>query len=194
MKKLLSALAVAFTCMTGAASAATYQVDNLINGGGYSVVHDIDYSWGYVFTEFDTTVDDGGLWEDNGDIAFSGTASDVDFGDLTYTAYGNINQASVSGWITFDFVLESGSHWVETFYFADMDYYPDPSGPNGFYDGVITLWGDNKCDYYDENGKCCYHYGVDLKIAVSEVPLPASSLLLLGGMGAFAALRRKRKS
>ena len=192
MKKLLTALAVAFTCVAGTASAATYQIDNLINGGGYSIIHSM-YNWSKTYTYLHEEVNPGGTWEDDGDISFGGSAWDVDYGKMTYSAHGNIDQSTISGWITFDFTTWWGN-WVETFHFADTDYYDDPSGPNGFHNGVITLWGDNKCDYYDENGKCCFHYGMDIKIEVSEVPLPASSLLLIGGMGAFAALRRKRKS
>ena len=194
MKFISLAIVAVFACLSSAASAATYQIDNLISGGGYSVVHDM-YDWSYTYTYLQEEVGAGGTWEDDGDISFTGSAWDVDYGGLSYSASGNLDQDTVGGWLTFNFATAWGN-WIETFHFAEAVYSDDPSGPNGFYNNVITLWGDNHCGTYGYEDNC-FHYGMDLKIAVSspsEVPLPASTLLLLGGMGAFAGLRRKRKS
>ncbi len=181
--RYLAMAAAAATTMAGAATASTYTVDGLTNitayGFGSSLIHtqadDSDMSGvtkGY-FSEAAS-----GSWMHDGSIEFAGT-----WAGYTYDAFGTIDQETAGGDLTFEF---KGNPYFDTltFYF---DGALDMGLPNSFDGDTIFLWGGtNTCA---ETQTC---YGVDLRIEVSEVPIPASALLLLGGLGAFAAVRRKK--
>ncbi|MEL7344001.1 MAG: VPLPA-CTERM sorting domain-containing protein [Pseudomonadota bacterium] len=181
MKTMVIAAAAA-TVLGGAVSASTYTIDGLINisefGFGSSLIHEQDYDndmSGSTVAYFDEAA--SGTWMHDGSIEFTGT-----WNGFGYTATGNIDQTTAGGDLTFDF--ESGSQFdMLTFYFdGDLDM----GLPNSFDGQTIFLWGGtNTCATTDT----CY--GTDLRISVSQVPVPASALLLLGGLGAFAAVRRK---
>lgn len=192
MKHGIKLSAAAILATATAASAATYNVDGLINasydGFRSSVVHSQDYNGdmsGNIIAEFDQAVTPGGTWEDNGDISFSGS---LENGEFQYSASGNID-TSGGGFLS---ILFSEAYKVITYTFNfDGDLAMGPA--NSFADGVINLWGDTGTCGQESREGC---FGIDLRIAVteatSEVPLPASALLLLGGLGAIARMRRKK--
>lgn len=198
MKHLLKLSAVAMVATAATASAATYNVDGLINasydGFRSSVVHKQDYNGdmsGSIVAEFDESVSAGGTWEDDGDISFSGS---LENGSYKYSASGNID-SSGGGFLSIMF--STVYHAVTYVFNFDGDLAMGPA--NSFADGVINLWGDTgTCSHSYSSYRQSHCYGIDLRIAVtetpSEVPLPASALLLLGGVGAFAGLRRKKNS
>lgn len=195
MKKLVLSLVAAAFAMTGAASAATYDVLGLINKSAdgftsslvHSQKHNMDMS-GYNLGWFSEHA--SGKWVD-GKIGFTGKWRGGD-----YKALGYINEHTGAGKITFNFEKWLG---VKTFYFKDADFGGGPA--NGFKDHVISLWGStNTCwkNWRGHNKGTCY--GIDLRIKVgssgggAEIPLPASAFLLLGGLGAMGIARRKKAS
>ena len=193
MKRMLTMVAALFLATTSAASAATYKVDGLINdsydGFRSSLIHSQRYKGdmsGYPVAHFDERVRDGGTWDtETGKIRFRGSLHQ---GMIRYRARGYINE---NGGGHLRFLFRMGRERMRLVFKFDGDL---NMGPANSFDGeVISLWGDT--------GKCSKRrymqcFGTDLRIGVSEVPsevpLPASALLLLGGVGAFAGLRRKK--
>ncbi len=186
MTRLLIAAAAALLATATFGHAATYKVDGLINssagGFGSSLIHEQDYdndmSGSQVLNKFDEAVDAGGYWNHDGSIGFSGT-----WNSYGYDAVGNIDQSNATGSLTFNF--ESGAIFdTLTFYFAALDM----NGlPNSFKDGVLNLWGGtNTCSGGDD----CY--GIDLRVGMSPVPLPAPALMLLAGIAALGGLRARK--
>ena len=208
MRSLFKIAAVLAGIVFGsAAQAATYSVDGLLNysanGFTTSVVHSQDANGdmsGSVFGTFSPSVAPGGIWQMNGDIAFSGTILGVD-----YAVTGNID-TSGGGSLSFDFDqtdsfslsgMATKDAYRAAFFASDHTFNFDGSlamGPANSFDGnIISLWGDtgtcSSSDPATSTGTC---YGIDLRIAVSEIPLPASALLLGVALGGLSAFRRSR--
>ncbi len=187
MKKLLLGSVLALGAMTAAANAATYQIDGLINiseyGFGSSLIHEQQANGdmsGAPVAYFSETVDAGGIWEHSGAISFSGM-----WNGYGYSAEGHLDQATAIGSITFNFA--GGAQFDElTFNFEALDM----GLPNSFDGSTAYLWGETGTCSATTDSSC---YGTDLRISVSEVPLPASLLLMLGGLGTLAASRRKAR-
>lgn len=187
MKLVLTVVAAAFFATTSAVSAATFQIDGLLSNYGASLVHSQyrngDMS-GYTLARFDERVRSGGTWDsDTGEIRFAGSLND---GDIRYRASGNVNTDG-GGYLRFLFRV--GEERIRRVFRFDGDL--DMGPYNSVANRVISLWGDTGRCSRESREQCM---GVDLRIAVSpsEVPLPASALLLLGGLGAFAGMRRKK--
>ena len=186
MKHLLKLSAAAIIAMTAAASAATYTVDGLINdsydGFRSSLIHAQDYNGDMSGTEvagFDETA--SGMWDSTSEsISFYGS---LESGSIAYKAAGSIDE---NGGGYLDFVF--GSVYQAARFTFDGDLAMGPA--NSVANGIISLWGETG-DCGQGEGSCL---GIDLRIAVSpsEVPLPASALLLLGGLGGLSVLRRKK--
>ena len=173
MKLLLTMVATAFIATTSAVSAATYQIDNLLSNYGASVVHSQyrngDMS-GSIIARFDQRVRSGGTWDsDSGDIMFAGS---LNRGDVRYRARGNIDTDG-GGYLRFLFRV--GEERIRRVFHFDGDLDMGPF--NSVSNRVISLWGDTGRCSRESREQCM---GVDLRIAISpsEVPLPASALLL----------------
>ena len=148
--------------------------------------------------EFSLGLADGGSVVVTGNLLVSGSRSTSTAGfEGVYT------QAPLS----FAFSADSAyGSVVESFSFADIWFNPEA---NGYSDGLISLWGDNgRYDYYAQNstyhdgyylsaGQSCQEfgdcYGLDLRLTISPVPLPASFGLLVFGVGGMFGARRFKK-
>ncbi|MEO1194818.1 MAG: VPLPA-CTERM sorting domain-containing protein [Pseudomonadota bacterium] len=179
------AACAALLALASISKAATYSVDGLINisaqGFGSSLIHEQDYDGdmsGATVSYFDEAVS-GGTWADTGDIDFAGT-----WNGFGYSATGNIDQTTAGGFLTFAFA-PGAIYDALTFYFDEA---LDMGLPNSFDGTTAYLWGGtNTCA---NTGSC---QGIDLRIAVSAVPLPAPALMLLAGLAAFGGLRARQK-
>ena len=90
-----------------------------------------------------------------------------------------------------DFVFADASASPNAF-FADIVNplaMPDTDGDEGYFDfggRVVSLFGIGAYEYYD-------NFRIS-RIEVAAVPLPATGLLLLGGLAGIGALRRRKKT
>lgn len=197
MKKLLLSAVLALGALTGAATAATVDIDGLVHssagGFGSSLIHAATGPGGMsgaTKLTFDEAVNPGGLWKSNGSISWSGT-----FDGGTYTADGHLDQDIGSyapgvdaGSIFFSFVGGVFSGQTIEFVFKGLDM----GLPNDFDGSMAYLWGgQGSCTTQNDLNPCVGSYGIDLRIATSSVPLPAPALLLLAGLGAIGVARRK---
>lgn len=204
--RVISAAVAASTIMiAGAAQAATYNITEILsytdNGFGSSLIHDQTNGTmsGGVVANFDSVV--SGTYDTVTDIIqFSGTIS---LGGLssTFDAFGTLEDSpgrtdGLFGSITFTFLGDLLDGLMLPFDFADQTF-TSGGEPNGFASNgtndFIALWGDNgqfggnQC----AGGTCL---GMDLRLAIEPVPLPATGLLLLAGIGGLGAARRLRKA
>lgn len=206
-KQMLKIVPVALMLSAGAAAAKTYTItgviDTVANGFGSSVFHNqnsAQMNGGAV----DDPLNASGTWNSNtGAIDF--TMDLAEGGSVTVTGNLLVNAARTSsigstGVYTdspLQFAFSAASQFGETimnFSFADVFHNPEANGVN---DGVISLWGDNGVYDQAQYGKwnlCRWSryncVGTDLRLEIAAVPLPASMLLLLGGVGGLAGLRR----
>lgn len=210
-KRWMKVVPLALMLSAGAASAKTYNItgviDGVANGFGSSLFHD-QYGGRMSGSEVDDPLNASGTWNSHtGAINF--TMDLEQGGSVTVTGNLLVNESRISsigstGVYTaspLQFAFSAASQFGATimnFSFADVFHNPEA---NGVKDGVISLWGDNgvfneaqyqygsysynKCGY---NGYNCL--GTDLRLQIAAVPLPASMLLLLGGIGGLAGLRR----
>ncbi|MEM1079712.1 MAG: VPLPA-CTERM sorting domain-containing protein [Pseudomonadota bacterium] len=214
-------VAAATLCAPLAASAATYNINSIVqtlgtadpypNGFGSSVFH--DQTAGQMSGDvLDTltlatpTLVAPNLWDsDTGVIGFefnlagggSGTATGTL--SLTNTATSSIGYQSVAGSIDITFTADSVfGATTETFVFADAFHNPEANGTDL---SQISLWGDldnyNSADCRTGGAATCI--GIDLRLGIKEqeplviptVPLPAPAFLLLAGLGGLGLMRRK---
>ena len=211
---LFSVLFGAFIAFNGQAQAKTYNIDGFLdysaNGFGSSMFHAQDRSRMCCSTVADYgAMHAGGTWDSvTGDVSFGfdvvngGTASVT--GKLFQSALVSTARTSMIGYdgifghltMTFTNAYYFGSQTL-TFYFEDMFF--NNKEPNGTNWEHVSLWGDLRPN--GANSACSpnpdYCVGTDIRLAISEVPLPGSAVLLLGGLiglGATRATKAQRKS
>ncbi len=186
---LVLALALVIGMVASVASAATYKVHSIINdnydGFRSSLIHsqryDGDMSGSWV-AGFYSGVKDGGTWAHNGDLNFAGKIYTYS-SKYYYKASGNIDK---SGGGYLNFVFKNMYKTIEKTFYFDGNLAMGPA--NSYKDGVISLWGDTRSC---QTGHCL---GMDLRVKVSAVPLPASLGFLAFGAAGLFGLRRFKKA
>ena len=215
LRHLFSAAFLSAGLAAGGAQAATFDITEILSftDGGFrsSLIHDQTsgrMSGGNV-ADVDSTVT-GGTYDDvTGVISFIGSISKGGLSS-TFTAIGNLAASltrtdGVHGNINFTFTGDLLGGKSLNFLFEDQTYtsggQPNGLASNGTSD-FIALWGDlgNYGQCATQRVAVCDQYGIDLRIAYEPggggsgvVPLPASALLLLAGIGSLGATRKLRK-
>ena len=207
MKRFLKIVPMALMLSAGAVSAKTYNITGVIdttaNGFGSSVFHEQNHGQ-MSGSAVDDPLNASGTWNsDTGAISFSMDLAAGGSVAVTGNLLVNDGRTSSQGFTgvytssPLQFAFSAASQFGETimnFSFADVFHNPEA---NGIKDGVISLWGDNGVFDTAQYGKwnlCKYSsyncVGTDLRLEIAAVPLPASMLLLLGGIGGLAGMRR----
>lgn len=211
-KTALSVAAALLTATAVPASAAVFDITSIEDGSqggfGFSLFHDQKNSRmnGDMIEDPDaSTLVAGGQWDNGtGSIGFSfgliggGTVTamgQIDFGGTDFTGSDSINYKAVGGTINMTF---SGAGNIADGVYVMNFMYGQQGGSiaNGAAEdfSFLNLWGDH--DWGNCGNDC---FGVDLRLGLSEnvpanpVPLPASALLLMGGLGGLGAVRKLRK-
>ncbi|MEM9128712.1 MAG: VPLPA-CTERM sorting domain-containing protein, partial [Pseudomonadota bacterium] len=169
-------------------------------GFGSSLIHDQTGGAmsGGVVARFDSGVT--GTYDSVTDIIeFSGSIS-LGSDTSTFDAFGTLSDSAsrtdgLFGSITFTFMGDLFDGLMMAFDFADQTF-TSGGEPNGYAsngtEDFIALWGDNGMFAgQDCAGQECL--GMDLRLAIEPVPLPAAGLLLLAGIGGLGAMRKLRK-
>lgn len=165
-RTLAAAAAIAF--VPALAGAATLDPNNDIVDGGVYNLSNGPFNWGIDF--------------EGGDVA----------GSVEFTF---VNDTSATGAASQGTVLQFTGEFFDgvTAAWTNGESETIASGTTGLFHVTTTIafgasdtltvsWGDVTGDF------------ADIDLAVAAVPLPAAGLLLLGGLGAMAASRRKKKA
>lgn len=203
LRKILLGLAVAAAPLAFAtsASATTYNIDDIVspagypNGFGSSVFHDQgsgQMSGGTLETP--DVLSAGGTWDSTtGAISFDFTLEDggtvsASGNLMTNAATSSIGYTGLGGSITMTFSGATNiADGMYDFQFASTFHNPEANGTDF---SQISLWGD--LGTYTSGCSTPACMGVDMRLAISAVPLPAPALLLLAGLGGLGLMRRKR--
>ncbi|MEP1933489.1 MAG: VPLPA-CTERM sorting domain-containing protein, partial [Roseibium sp.] len=184
-----------FLASLSAANAATYRIDgfqNLVaNGFGSTLFHEATGCGGMCGTHADRATGTGsGSWDSaSGNISFmmglvgGGTATAR--GVLNTTARTSGTATGIAGLI--NIVISGSAHGKNGSYdftFLDASH---NSVANWFDNGTIGLWGAAPASAQNAGA-----LGVDFRINVTPVPLPAGVVLLLSGIGGFTIFGRRR--
>ena len=209
--KLFSKAALAGIAIMAAStvSAATYTIDNVVNGSvpgfTYSLFHKATGCGGMCGSTIANVTGDAadvsGTWDSVSgaiDIAFQviRTVAGGGVATVDVTGSGNVlGSAGGTGIVTFEFWEEGLAGATAAtidglnsamITFADTSH----SGPANSFDGSsLWLWGGNSADTSTST-----KIGTDLSISLSPVPVPAAGLLLLGALGGLGLARRRRKA
>ncbi len=199
----LFALVSGLLILCGAAQAATYQIDRFINSsrGGFTstLFHGADGCNAMCGDIHDRAR--GG--RNNGSGHWNSETGEIEFA-MSLRGGGSVQAA---GLLNFDAPVQpgiigsirmqiSGSRHgldgVYDFLFQDMLHVAS-QGVNGFSNGIIALWGAAGGTPLASGGFSGASLGVDLRIAVSAVPLPASLLLMLSALGGLGVVAYRRR-
>lgn len=210
LRHLFSAAILSAGLSASGAQAATFDITEILSftSGGFrsSLIHDQTKGRmnGNEVADVDSAVTGGTFNDVTGAISFMGSISNGALSS-TFTAIGNLAASltrtdGVHGNINFTFTGDLLDGKSLNFLFEDQTYtsggQPNGLASNGTSD-FIALWGDlgnyNQCTQCDQ-------YGIDLRIAYEPadgspgvVPLPASGVLLLAGLGGLGVTRKLRK-
>ncbi len=201
MKNLALSLAVV-VATAAPTSAAVYNItsieDGTVPGFGFSLFHDQFNSRmsGDMLEDPDASeLDAASFWNTNtGEIVLNFGLADGDgyvagSGILELKPGANFgDNNAVGGYIdmTFTNAMVDGTFRID---FSDGLQSGPANGANSDFT-FLSLWGDHD---WGQCGMTCF--GVDLRVGleIAPVPLPASALLLLGGIGGLGAMRKLRK-
>ncbi|MCK0096751.1 VPLPA-CTERM sorting domain-containing protein [Yoonia sp. F2084L] len=181
-----------------AANAATYRIDGFQNlvadGFGSTLFHEASGCGGMCGNTLDRATGEGSGWWDTAtgsinfvmDLVGGGTAT-AD-GSLFLTDRANGSATGLAGLM--NIVISGSAHGQDgayEFYFADAAHNPVA---NWFDDNIVGLWGGGFVQSdQDVDG---FGIGVDFRIEVAAVPLPAGVILLLSCLGGFGLMRRRQ--
>jgi hypothetical protein len=186
MKTLLATAAIALTALAGGAQAATVyaQTATIVTDGPRGTADNRD----------DITNALGASLGDFFELGFGGVV-DFTFGRL-FTGPGNVVEVTFGNAALF---LESAnvfagisgdaSSFVQVGQLSNVAS-QGPSGQSFNFSGTFDTL--RIADTTSPDGRANGGYDVD-RVGVSPVPLPASALLLLAGLGGLGAVRRMRK-
>lgn len=178
-----------------AANAATYRIDGFQNfsaqGFGSTLFHEATGCNGMCGAYADRATGSGsGMWDSvTGRINF---VMDL-VGGGTATAIGNLNTtARTLGTATglagsMNIIIAGSVHGKDGSYdfaFADASHNPVA---NWFDNGILGLWGGAGATNSNAGA-----LGVDFRIEVAAVPLPAGIILMLSCLGGLALMGRRR--
>lgn len=165
--------AVAAAVLSGsavAADAATFNVSGNLYGG-----------------TLDANETLGPIDLDTGAFAFSGFAGD-DTGGLTVDFISSSLVPAAAGSFQFQFLSGTAGAILTLLKFDGVDLLPSLSVVDGGWAVSFSGALPSAFEFAFQNANA----GDQIQVTVSAVPLPAGGLLLIGGLGALAALRRRK--